>query len=399
LLGLVLLGAAGALVVAAALGMRTSELARLAALLLPAIVGTVVVALLASWVLRRVSLSQRYLAIAAIGTLVALANLLVLARAMFVTAHAATVLAVVLTYATAAGLATAFSSARTSASALARVTGTAEVIGGGDLSARVGPLAAGSELDRLGATIDQMAEALQRARDQEQRIERTRRDLITAVSHDLRTPLANLQAMAEAIDERVVDDPETYRRYAVEMRRSVGQLGSLVDDLFEFVRADTAEIDVPTDVATLDEIVEAALEPVRPDAERKGLTLTIELRDAAEARCSPHLVRVVQNLLANAVRHSSDGGTVHVEASARSGDLRIAVRDSGDGIADADLPHVFEPFFRADPARSGNGSGLGLALADRLVRAMGGSITASSAPAAGARFDVVIPTDRALADS
>jgi signal transduction histidine kinase len=212
LLALVLLGAGGALLVAAALGMNASELAHLAGLLAPAVVVTVAAATLASSLLRRTSLRQRYLAIAAVGTLVALANLFALTQAMFVSARAATVLAVVLTYASAAGLAAAHSSARSSVAALDRATGTARIIGDGDLAARVGPLEAGPELDRLAATIDQMAARLEAVRDQEQRVEQTRRDLVTAVSHDLRTPLANLRVMVEAIDEQVVTDPPTLRR-------------------------------------------------------------------------------------------------------------------------------------------------------------------------------------------
>jgi signal transduction histidine kinase len=398
--GLVLFGAAGALVVAKALGMRSSELARLGVLLLPASAGTVVVAVAASRILERTSLSRRFLAIAAVGTVVALANLLVLTRAMFVSAHAATVLVVVLTYATAAGLATAFSSASASASAIDRVTGTAELIGRGDLSARVGPLGAGSDLDRLAATLDQTAVALQRARDQEQRVERTRRDLITAVSHDLRTPLANLQAMAEAIDDGVVDDAATFRRYAREMRRSVGQLSSLVDDLFEFVQADAIDIGQGPDLARLDEVTDSALDAIRPEVDRKRLVLAADVRGAGDVTCSPHLGRVLQNLLANAVRHTPAGGNVTVEARLVDGALVVAVNDSGTGIAEQDLPHVFEPFYRGDPARAGGGAGLGLALADRLVRAMGGSISATSpGTGGGARFDVRIPIDGAVRTS
>jgi signal transduction histidine kinase len=400
LLALVGLGAVGALLVATALGMKASEVAHLAGLLGPAIVVTVVAAMLASWLLRRTSLRQRYLAIAAVGTVVALGNLLALSRAMFVSAHAATVLAVVLTYASAAGLAAAFAAARSSASALDRVTRTAEDLARGDLSARVGALDAGPELDRLAATLDQMAERLQSLRDQEQRIERTRRDLITAVSHDLRTPLGNLQAMAEAVDERVVEDPETFRRYAFEMRRSVGQLSALVDDLFEFVQADAIDVGAEDNPVTLDEVVGAAVDAVLPEAHRKGLVLATELRGENGACCSPHLARVLQNLLANAVRHTPAGGSVTLDATPAPGALRIAVRDSGEGIEERDLPHVFEPFYRGDPARSGNGAGLGLALADRLVRAMGGSLTATSAGRpSGACFEVLIPANGAFRSS
>lgn len=397
LVALVLLGAAGALVVAAALGMKASELAHLSGLLVPAILVTVVAATLASRLLRRTSLRQRYMAIAAVGTLVALGNLFALSRVMFVSSHDATVLAVVLTYASASGLAAAFASARLSASALDRVTQTAGVLGDGDLSVRLGSLDAGPEFDRLAATLDQMADRLQEARDQEQRIEHTRRDLITAVSHDLRTPLANLRAMVEAIDERIVTDPPTLRRYATEMRRAVGQLSAMVDDLFELVQVDAGAIEAETERARLGDIVAYAVATVAAEASRKGVWLSTDVRETEDVACSPHVTRVLQNLLVNAVRHTPADGTIRVEGRRSQEALRLIVEDTGEGIAEADLPFVFAPFYRADAARSGDGAGLGLALAERIVQALGGSIEVASRPHRGARFDVTLPLPAELA--
>jgi signal transduction histidine kinase len=399
LLALVGLGALGALLVAAALGMKATDLAHLAGLLGPAIVVTVAAALLASWLLRRTSLRQRYVAIAAIGTLVALGNIVALTREMFVSTHAARVLVVVLIYATAAGLAAAFAAARSSVSALDRIAETAARIGSGNLSARVGVLDEGPELDRLANTLDRTAERLQSLRDQEQRVERTRRDLVTAVSHDLRTPLANLRAMAEAIDDGVVDDPPTLHRYAREMHRAVGQLSSLVDDLFELVQVDELSILTETDRVPLGAVVASALATVQPEAERKGVDLGADLHGTQDVRCSPHLSRVLQNLLVNAVRHTDTAGAVRIEARRSNGDLLLAVRDTGEGIPPEALPFVFEPFYRVDASRMGNGAGLGLALAERIVRALGGRIAVASEPRRGTSFDVVVPLDRAFTGS
>jgi signal transduction histidine kinase len=399
LFALVALGAIGALVVAAALGMKASELARLAGLLGPAVVVTVAAAMLASWFLRRTSLRQRYLAIAAVGTLVAMGNLLALAQAMFVSAHAATVISVVLVYAGAAGLAAAFVSARSSVSALDRVTRTAETIGSGDLSARVGTIDGGPELDRLASTLDEMAERLKDVRDEEQRIERIRRDLITAASHDLRTPLSNLRAMAEAIDDGVVEDPVTLRRYAREMRRAVGHLSSLVDDLFEFVRVDDIRVDTETDHVRLDALAASSIATIGMTAEDKHIRVMTDIRGVEEALVSPHVERVLQNLLGNAVRHTPSGGLIRLEGRRRDPGVCLAVEDSGEGIPEEHLPHVFDPFYRVDAARSGNGSGLGLALADRIVRALNGSITVSSQPPYGTRFEIQLPLGATRAGS
>jgi signal transduction histidine kinase len=211
-----------------------------------------------------------------------------------------------------------------------------------------------------------------------------RRDLIVTISHDLRTPLASLRAMVEAIDDGVVQDPEVVRRYATEMRRSVAQLATMIDDLFELTQLDAGAIRAETRRARLDDVVASAVAAIEYEARAKGLSIVTELGDAGEASCSPRLTRVVQNLLSNAVRHTPVDGSVHIGASLKNGRLRLAVEDSGEGIADADLPHVFEPFFRADPARSGPGAGLGLALAKRIVEALGGRIAAE--PRAGGRL-------------
>jgi signal transduction histidine kinase len=391
LVALVSLGAAGSIVVAAVLGMKASEVARLAALMGPAIVVTVAAALLGSWLLRRTSMRQRYLVVAAVGTLVALANLVVLTQAMFVSAHAATVLAVVLTYASGAGLAAAFVVGRSSASALSRITSTAGSLAAGDLSARVGRIEAGPELDRLASTLDGMAARLEELRGREQEVERTRRDLITAVSHDLRTPLANLRAIAEAVEDRVVTDPPTLRRYVGEIGRAVGQLSALVDDLFELVQVDALRLGEEPERARIADVVKGALATVRGEADRRGVELRDELQGIDGATCSPYLERVLQNLLVNAVQHTWSGGSVRIVSSDVGGELRLVVEDTGTGISDRDLPFVFEPFYRGDAARSSDGAGLGLALAERIVRALGGSIGVESEVEVGTMFSVTLP--------
>ncbi len=281
--------------------------------------------------------------------------------------------------------------ARTSASAIDRLASTARALGQGDLRARVGELNAGPEFDALARTLDEMAERLKLAQERERQVEATRRDLITAVSHDLRTPLASLRAMVEAVDEGVIDDPPSLRRYANEMRRSVNQLVAMVDDLFELAVLDAGAIEAETHRGRLAEVVGCAVAAVELQAERKGLGLVTNLNGAEDAPCSPRLVRVLQNLLVNAVQHTPADGTVRVDARWLPAGLEIAVEDTGTGIAPADLERVFDPFFRADPARSGGGAGLGLALARRIAEALGGRIEVKSEPARGSRFAVLLP--------
>jgi signal transduction histidine kinase len=197
--------------------------------------------------------------------------------------------------------------------------------------------------------------------------------------------------MVEAIDEGVIEDSPTLRRYVDEMRRSVHQLGTMVDDLFELTQLDAGAIEAETRRARLDEVVSMALAAVELSAREKGLALVTYLGTAGDTLCSPRLARVLQNLLVNAVRHTPADGTIRIEAGRANGRLHVAVEDTGEGIAPEDLARVFDPFFRADPSRSGPGAGLGLALAKRIVEALGGRITAERGASTGARFAVELP--------
>jgi signal transduction histidine kinase len=388
-------GAVGTMAVGAATGMGSGDLAHLLGLLVPAATVTVVAAVASRPLLARASLRQRFVTLALMAIVVSLANLAVLTRQMFVSDHDATLVAVLLLYSIGAGVGAALVLARSSSAAVKRLGETAEALGTGDLDARAGDVGAGPEFQTLARTLDAMASRLQESRRRELALEGTRRDLITAVSHDLRTPLASLRAMVEAIDEGVVADQASMRRYAGEMRGAVLQLSGMVDDLFELAQLDAGAIEAETRRARVDEVVRAAVAAVEPSVRRKGLALVADLGGADEVACSPRLTRVLQNLLVNAVRHTPADGTVRIGARRDADRLELAVEDTGEGIAPEHLGRVFEPFFRGDPSRSGGGAGLGLALAKRIVETLGGRISVESSPSAGSRFAVELPISRA----
>jgi signal transduction histidine kinase len=392
--GVVLTGALASLLLGAALGVKGSELRHMGLLLLIALVATVTAAAAARPVLARASIRWRFVAIAALAVLVSLVNLGVLTLLMSVSHHDATLVAILLVYSVGAGVAAALALAKAWGTAVGRLVEGARSLASGDLDGRVGRLGAGPELDTLAATLDETAAKLQRSLARERAGEAKRKDLITAVSHDLRTPLASIRAMVEAINDGVVNDPVTLRRYTEEMRRSVESLSLLVDDLFELVQIDAGAIEAESERVRLDEVVRSALATCEPQAREKGLVVETDIDGGKNFMCSPRLVRVLQNLLQNAIRHTPADGTVRMQARHGPRGLELLVEDTGEGITPEALEQVFEPFWRGDSARSSEGSGLGLALAKRIVEALGGQIRVQSDPARGSRFAVVLPETR-----
>jgi signal transduction histidine kinase len=385
-------GAAASLGIGAASGMRGGELAHFGILLAVGIVASVGAAAVAGWLLARASFRRRIAGVIVAGVAVSLINLLVLAVLMFISAHDAALTAILLAYAGAVGVATGLALARAPAAVLARLAATARRLGEGDLGARAGDVRAGPEVETLARTLDEMADRVQASVERERESEARRRDLITAVSHDLRTPLAGLRAIAEAVQDGIADDPSTLRRYAGEIGRTVGSLSVLVDDLMQLSQLDGESVRAETRRGRLADVVASALAACEPQVRAKGITLVVDLSGAdGGAPCSPRLARVLQNLVQNAVRHTPADGSVRVEARQRPDGLEVAVTDTGEGIAARPLDQVFEPFWRGDAARTSPGSGLGLALAKRIVEAMGGGISVESAPNRGSRFAILLP--------
>jgi signal transduction histidine kinase len=251
------------------------------------------------------------------------------------------------------------------------------------------------ELARLADELEDTSTRLRRARAREQALDASRRELVAWVSHDLRTPLAGIRAIAEALEDGVVSDDATMRRYHRALREEADRLAALVDDLFELSRAQAGVLQLELERISLGDVVSDALAGSRPIAAAKGVRLVGHLDGPAPelSASAPELLRVLRNILENAIRHTPADGTVIVEAGASRDRAFVSVVDSGGGIADDDLPRVFDVAFRGDPARSkGDGAGLGLAVARSLVEAHHGDITVRNENG-GARFTVQLPVN------
>ncbi|WP_433067009.1 sensor histidine kinase [Dactylosporangium sp. CS-033363] len=235
------------------------------------------------------------------------------------------------------------------------------------------------------------------ARERERTAEARRRELVAWVSHDLRTPLAGLRAMAEALDDGVVDDPETVAEYHRRISAEADRMAGLVDDLFELSRINAGALRLAFADVPLGELVSDAIASASPLAAAERISIVAEPTTGwPVVRGSvPELSRVVDNLIRNAIHYTPPDGTVTVTGGQDDdGGGWLAVSDTCGGIPDADLPRVFDVAFRGTPARTparGAGGGLGLAIVQGLVEAQHGSVAASNV-GEGCRFIVRLPS-------
>jgi signal transduction histidine kinase len=369
-----------------------SEPLRILALLGPITLATAVTAYLARRLVARASLAATMIAIAVVASLITAIDLVLLNHFMLIDPGNRTEVGLVALYSLSAGVAAALIVGHSNTRALTRVATVAERLGNDDLQARVGELHASPELRQVGAALDLAAARISSLIETDRRTEASRRDLMTSISHDLRTPLASLRAMVEAIDEGVVEDPEIVRRYADQMLGSIRTLVAMVDDLFELSQVDASAFRNDARSIRVADAVDQAVDLCAHEARTRSIEIRTDLSSAPDARCSAKLARVVDSLVDNAVRYTPAGGSVTVRAAETDSGLELIVEDSGEGLTDEQRRQVFEPFWRADGARATRGSGLGLTLAQRITRALGGDIQALSAPTGGSLFRVVVPT-------
>jgi two-component system phosphate regulon sensor histidine kinase PhoR len=225
------------------------------------------------------------------------------------------------------------------------------------------------------------------------RLETVRRDFISNISHELRTPLAGLKALVDTLRGGAIKDRPAAKRFLKRMDAEVDALTQMVEELLELSRIESGQAPLrltPTPVA---EVVIPPLDRLRPQAERAGLALTVQLPpELPSVLADADRVRLVlTNLVHNAVKFTPPGGRIVVTAQAAGDQVLFSVQDSGVGIPASDLPRVFERFYKADRARSGGGTGLGLAIAKHVVQGHGGSIWAESVEGQGSTFHFTLP--------
>ncbi len=259
------------------------------------------------------------------------------------------------------------------------------------------PLTLPAELRELSDELAVTHERLAQARSRERALEASRRELVAWVSHDLRTPLAGLRAMAEALEDQVVIDPREVSQYHTQIRREVDRLTVMIDDLFELSRIHAGALRLSKRMVGLEDLVAEVVASAEPVARHKGVRLS-----GAAVRGMPVFVdtaemgRALRNLVTNAIRHTPSDGGVDVLAEVQSGMACVSVSDACGGIPPGDLPRVFDVAFRGESARTPGpqeGAGLGLSIARGIVEAHSGQIAVRNA-GPGCQFLIRLPLAR-----
>ena len=321
-------------------------------------------------------------------------NVLVTARLMFLNRHDLLMSTVLLVFASVIAVSLGYLFSSNVADAVGKVNRAAGEVARGELDVVVveeGP----DEIAELARSFNQMTARLREADRQRSEFEHERRDLITAVGHDLRTPLASVKVIVEALADGVVDDPATVNRYLLTAQRHLGTLSELVDDLFMLAQLDSGGLQLDCHSNSLRDLLSDALESFTPQAEAQRVSLRGEYRVERDGAVfdAKYIARALANLVDNALRHTPSGGDVVLCTDRTDDRILVQVSDTGEGIAPEDLPHVFDRFYRADQSRSRatGGGGMGLAIVKGIIEAHGGRVAVESRPQRGSTFSFTLP--------
>ncbi|MFD4559326.1 sensor histidine kinase [Streptomyces sp. NPDC058469] len=366
--------------------MRDALLIALFAFLGAAVAGVLGVGAL--WMLRRRSLTASVSVVAAVAVTAMLAGTLAVAQAMFLSRHDLSVVTTVVAMAAVVSLLTALLLGRWVVARSRELALAARDFGdGGDYFAPARPATA--ELADVSRELAATSAKLAESRDRERALESSRRELVAWISHDLRTPLAGLRAMSEALEDGVAADPGRYLR---QIRTEVERLNDMVGDLFELSRIHAGSLALTRSRMSLYDLIGDALAGADPLAREHGVRLVGDRIEPVPVEVDgKEMSRVLGNLLVNAIRRTPADGTVAIAAERSADGVVLSVTDGCGGIPEDDLPRVFDTGWRGTHARTPPaGAGLGLAIVRGIVEAHQGRAAVRNV-SGGCRFEVTLP--------
>jgi two-component system phosphate regulon sensor histidine kinase PhoR len=229
---------------------------------------------------------------------------------------------------------------------------------------------------------------------EERRYDRLRKEFVANVSHELRTPLSVIRGYVETLRDGALKDAENAPRFLESIEKNVERLSSLVGDLLELSRLESGTQLLHPRTLEGRELVQKVIEDFRPLAEKRKQTLSVEAREAVPFQADPDLLeRALRNLVENAIKYTGEGGSIRVLVGSDEDEVVFTVQDTGMGIPEADLPRVFERFYRVDKSRSRElgGTGLGLAIVKHVAQLHGGSVSVQSRVGHGSSFRLRLP--------
>ena len=340
------------------------------------------------------SLRTRLILVTVLTTTLALINVGFTAFLMFLSGHDLALLAGLLGFSLVVSVFVASAITEPAVRSLRGLIVAVAKISAGDLKIRV-PVESEDEIGELAVSINAMVAKLEASLETERELIQSRRELVSAVSHDLRTPLASIRAMVESLVDGVVHDQETTARYLRNTLSEVEYLGQLVDDLFEIARMDAGLLQLHVEDASVQDLISDTLESMSAQAAAGDVILQggVHGEIAPVVMDTKRVQRVVYNLVQNSIRHTPPDGTIYISARDAGDEVQVEVSDTGDGVREQDRERLFERTYRADPSRSrsSGGAGLGLSIAKGIVEAHGGRIWFESAVGQGSKFSFTIP--------
>lgn len=278
---------------------------------------------------------------------------------------------------------------------LSAVEDAARRFGEGDLTVRA-PEIGGDEVAAVAKAFNRMAGDLAARQAQLVEADRARRQLLADVSHELMTPLTAIRGYAETLGLPQFMPASTEGQRAAKVIQEEGErIERLVKDLLDLARFEAGGLSLELDNVDVDELFERVVERHEKAAQEKGVTVAIEPHGEIRLVGDPYrLEQAVQNLASNALRHTPPGGTIRLGASKDNNVVKLTVADSGAGIPEAHLPHVFDRFYKADQSRTGAGSGLGLSIVKAIIERHGGRVSVRSRPGVETAFEISLPVRR-----
>jgi signal transduction histidine kinase len=283
---------------------------------------------------------------------------------------------------------------RTITKPLAATSAAAQQVAAGDLDIAL-PSSRVREVAELNAAFESMSAELRASLEHRAELEQERRMFISAVVHDLRTPLFSLRGSLEGLQAGIADTPEKRERYIAVAQEKADALERLISDLFDFTRLEYLDQTPNREPLDLGALMRRLVDGLQPQSEAKEIQVVLDTGDApCSVDADPHLLtRAVENLLDNALRYTPNGGQIRVACDTDSEVVHFTVADTGPGIPAHDLPHLFTPLYRGETSRNRRtgGAGLGLTIARRILQAHQGDLTAANGPDGGAVFTATLP--------